>query len=233
MVDVVIVEDDKDLAGSVVRYLSLVGMNIKAAGSSAEMDALLVSTIPDILILDVNLPGEDGFSIASRLREHTNMRIIMLTARQEVDSRVLGRTAGADVYLTKPVELRELEATIHSLYRRIQQGNNHSHDASKSATRSCWSFDATDWSVISPNGSRVVLTTSEYRVVQLLLSKPGEGVTRDELGAVLGKKLNGYEDRSIDALIARLRKKIQQASGEEIPIRTARSVGYVFAVQSA
>jgi two-component system OmpR family response regulator len=233
MVDVVIVEDDKDLAGSVVRYLSLVGMNIKAAGSGAEMNALLASTIPDVLILDVNLPGEDGFSIASRLREHTNMRIIMLTARQEVDSRVLGRTAGADVYLTKPVELRELEATIHSLYRRIQQGNDQSPSSSRPPERSCWSFDATDWSVISPNGSRVVLTTSEYRVIQLFLSKPGVGVTREELGAALGKKLNGYDDRSIDALIARLRKKIQQASGEEIPIRTARSVGYVFAVQSA
>jgi DNA-binding response OmpR family regulator len=232
MVNVVIVEDDKDLAGSVVRYLSLVGMSIKAAGSGAEMDALLASFTPDILILDVNLPGEDGFSIASRLREHTNLRIIMLTARQSVDSRVLGRTAGADVYLTKPVELRELEATIHSLYRRIQQGNDHGSDAEKPDNRSCWSFDATDWSVISPNGSRVVLTTSEYRVVQLLLSKPGEGVTREELGAVLGKKLNGYEDRSIDALIARLRKKIHEAAGEEIPIRTARSVGYVFAVQS-
>ena len=232
MVNVVIVEDDKDLAGSVVRYLSLVGMSIKAAGSGAEMDALLASFTPDILILDVNLPGEDGFSIASRLREHTNLRIIMLTARQSVDSRVLGRTVGADVYLTKPVELRELEATIHSLYRRIQQGNDHGSDAAKPDNRSCWSFDATDWSVISPNGSRVILTTSEYRVVQLLLSKPGEGVTREELGAVLGKKLNGYEDRSIDALIARLRKKIHEAAGEEIPIRTARSVGYVFAVQS-
>ena len=232
MINVVIVEDDKDLAGSVVRYLSLVGMSIKAAGSGAEMDALLASFTPDILILDVNLPGEDGFSIASRLREHTNLRIIMLTARQSVDSRVLGRTAGADVYLTKPVELRELEATIHSLYRRIQQGNDHGSDAEKPDNRSCWSFDATDWSVISPNGSRVILTTSEYRVVQLLLSKPGEGVTREELGAVLGKKLNGYEDRSIDALIARLRKKIHEAAGEEIPIRTARSVGYVFAVQS-
>ena len=232
MINVVIVEDDKDLAGSVVRYLSLVGMSIKAAGSGAEMDALLASFTPDILILDVNLPGEDGFSIASRLREHTNLRIIMLTARQSVDSRVLGRTAGADVYLTKPVELRELEATIHSLYRRIQQGNDHDSDAAKPDNRSCWSFDATDWSVISPNGSRVILTTSEYRVVQLLLSKPGEGVTREELGAVLGKKLNGYEDRSIDALIARLRKKIHEAAGEEIPIRTARSVGYVFAVQS-
>ena len=96
MIKVIVVEDDPDLCGSILRYLSLVGMTVKRAGSGEELDALLTTFTPDLLVLDVNLPGEDGFSIAARLRSVSKVGIVMLTARGQLDDRVLGLTAGAD-----------------------------------------------------------------------------------------------------------------------------------------
>ena len=228
MANIIVVEDDPDLCRSVVRYLSLVGMNVISAGSGAELDALLPVFTPDLLVLDVNLPDEDGFSIAARLRASTKIRIVMMTARSKLDDRVLGLVAGADAYLVKPVDFRELEATIHSLMRRLKiaaPARQEDHDDGQQA----WSFDAANWSLITPNGQVVPLTSAEYRVLQTLTADPGAPIPREGIAIALGKKVGSYDDRSIDAIMARLRRKVQSISGESLPIRAARAVGYVFA----
>ncbi len=229
MINVVVVEDDPDLCGSIVRYLSLVGMSVRRAGSGAELDQLLAAGIPDLLVLDVNLPGEDGFSIAARLRSTARLGIVMLTARGQLDDRVLGLTAGADAYLVKPVQFRELEAVIHSLTRRLREAPKEEKAEARDEAFRAWSFDAASWSLITPNGHQVPLTNAEYRVLQTLTSEPGASVGREEIAASLGKVVGGYDDRSIDAVMARLRRKVNAASGENLPIRAVRSVGYVFA----
>lgn len=230
MINIVVVEDDPDLCGSIVRYLSLVGMTVKRAGSGIELDAVLADFTPDLLVLDVNLPGEDGFSIASRLRAHSKVGIVMLTARGQLDDRVLGLTAGADAYLVKPVQFRELEAVIHSLTRRLREGVPEEKPEIREDGRN-WGFDSASWSLITPKGHQVPLTNAEYRVLRTLTSEPGASVTRDEIAASLGKTVGGYDDRSIDAVMARLRRKVNLATGENLPIRAVRSIGYVFAAQ--
>ncbi|MBI3444840.1 MAG: response regulator transcription factor [Magnetospirillum sp.] len=225
MINVMVVEDDPDLCGSVCRYLSLVGMNVQRAASGAEMDALLKDFPADLMVLDVNLPGEDGFSIAARLRSASKVGIIMLTARGQLDDRVLGLTAGADAYLVKPVQFRELEAVIHSLTRRLGESPAEEKRDSREENPQTWGFDAPSWSLITPGGHRVPLTNAEYRVLQTLTAS----VARDDIAAALGKSVGGYDDRSIDAVMARLRRKVNTATGENLPIRAVRSVGYVFA----
>ncbi|EME67662.1 response regulator [Paramagnetospirillum caucaseum] len=229
MIKVMVVEDDPDLCGSICRYLSLVGMNVQRAGSGAEMDALLQDFAPDLLVLDVNLPGEDGFSIAARLRSASKVGIIMLTARGQLDDRVLGLTAGADAYLVKPVQFRELEAVIHSLTRRLNELPAEEKREGREEGNQTWGFDAASWSLITPGGQRVPLTNAEFRVLQTLTQEPGASVARDDIAAALGKSVGGYDDRSIDAVMARLRRKVNAATGENLPVRAVRSVGYVFA----
>ena len=229
MINVVVVEDDPDLCGSILRYLSLVGMTVKRAGSGAELDAVLAGFTPDLLVLDVNLPGEDGFSIAARLRATSKFGIVMLTARGQLDDRVLGLTAGADAYLVKPVQFRELEAVIHSLARRLHEAQPEEKTDPREDGHRAWSFDAANWALLTPNGCQVSLTNAEYRVLQTLTAEPGASVAREDIATALGKTVGGYDDRSIDAVMARLRRKVQVATGENLPIRAVRSVGYVFA----
>jgi len=230
MIKVMVVEDDPDLCGSIARYLGLVGMSVRQAGSAADLDQELATFSPDLLVLDINLPGEDGFSIAARMRARSRMGIIMLTARGQLDDRVLGLTAGADSYLVKPVQFRELEAVIHSLSRRLRATEPAAAEPAAAAPPArAWSFDAGTWSLITPNGRAVPLTNAEYRVMQILAAEPGASVGRDEIAAALGKVVGGYDDRSIDAVMARLRRKVQTATGEALPVRSVRSVGYVFA----
>jgi len=225
MTNVIVVEDDPDLRGTIVRYLSLVGMAVRCAGSGVELDALLPTFTPDLMVLDVNLPGEDGFSIAARLRSNSKMGIVMLTARSQLDDRVLGLVAGADAYLVKPVEFRELEATIHSLMRRLNVDQPARQEACEDG-QPAWGFDAATWSLITPDGP---LTNAEYRGLQTLTIDPGAPVPRNDIAAALGKTVGDYDDRSIDAVMARLRRKVSTTTGESLPIRAVRSVGYVFA----
>ncbi|WP_173985147.1 response regulator transcription factor [Magnetospirillum sp. SS-4] len=231
MINVIVVEDDPDLCGSIVRYLSLVGMSVQRAGSGGELDAVMATFVPDLLVLDINLPGEDGFSIASRLRSKSKVGIVMLTARGQLDDRVLGLTAGADAYLVKPVQFRELEAVIHSLVRRMRDAQPDDKAEPREENHRTWGFDAASWSLITPAGRQVPLTNAEYRVLQTLTQEPGASVSREDIAAALGKPVGGYDDRSIDAVMARLRRKVQTATGEVLPIRAVRSVGYVFAAQ--
>ncbi|CAA7618450.1 Response regulator [Candidatus Terasakiella magnetica] len=229
MINVIVVEDDPDLCGSICRYLSLVGMKVERAGSGLELDAVLTHFTPDLLVLDINLPGEDGFSIAARLRTSSKMGIVMLTARGQLDDRVLGLTAGADAYLVKPVQFRELEAVIHSLTRRLRDTPRDEAPEPRDEAIRSWSFDAGTWSLITPNGQQVPLTNAEYRVLQTLTAEPGASITREEIATALGKSVGGYDDRSIDAVMARLRRKVSTATGENLPVRAVRSIGYVFA----
>jgi DNA-binding response OmpR family regulator len=229
MIKVIVVEDDPDLCGSICRYLSLVGMTVERAGSGVDLDQVLAHFTPDLLVLDINLPGEDGFSIAARLRSSSRLGIVMLTARGQLDDRVLGLTAGADAYLVKPVQFRELEAVIHSLTRRMRSGPREEPADSRDEQVRVWSFDAGSWSLITPNGHQVPLTNAEFRVLQTLTAEPGASVAREDIAAALGKVVGGYDDRSIDAVMARLRRKVSTATGENLPVRAVRSIGYVFA----
>lgn len=239
MAKILVVEDDADLCDSVCRYLTMIGMEVQGANSVRGLFDCFRRFPAEVVVLDVNLPDGSGFEAARRLREQSgpagqSVGIVMLTARETLDDRVLGLTCGADTYMVKPVQLRELEAVIFSLLRRVTSSHTHSRIAPPPSQRTdAWSFDAASWSLVTPNGRTVALTNAEYAVLQELMAHSGQSISREQIARAMGKSPGDSEDRSIDAILTRLRRKVRSETGETLPVRAARTVGYVFAAPVA
>lgn len=237
MARIAIVEDESHLLGDLVEYLSGCGHEVEGCADGVALDAALTRGPIDILILDINLPGEGGFSIAGRLRAKSDIGIIMLTARGLNVDRVVGLEIGADVYLVKPVELRELEAQVRSLARRLKltpqpgpaQSPAETTPPAPSTSATDWAFDQLSWTLISPEGRTVKLTGNERVFIALLVSRPGEPVSRDEIFRALGKRGWDPADRSVDSMVRRLRAKGAEAVGQPLPIESVHGIGYAFA----
>ncbi|OAN48033.1 DNA-binding response regulator [Paramagnetospirillum marisnigri] len=241
MARIAVVEDEAPLRTDLVEYLSACGHEVGGCADGKELEQLLDQRPIDIIILDVNLPGEGGFSIAGRLRSHSEVGIIMLTARGLNVDRVVGLEVGADVYMVKPVELRELEAQVRTLARRMRAGasapqpidsdadSHHSAPPVTSTAATEWIYDQLTWTLIAPDGKSVKLTGNERVFVSLLVSRPGEPVSRDEIFRALGKRGWDPADRSVDSMVRRLRAKGLTALEQELPIESVHSVGYAFA----
>lgn len=216
---VLLVDDEEDFRQPTLRYLTRMGMTVLGVGSAAEMDAKLAEFTPDVVVLDVNMPGETGFDAVKRLRRDSTSGLVMLTARSKVDDRIFGLTQGADSYLSKPVSLHELEVVIRGLFLRLE--------ASPMKPESGWLFDASRWTLTAPDGKTERVSAAEHGVLALLMAAPGQPVARDALFQALGRLPSGPEDRSVDLLVSKLRRKFVD-SQFTIPIRSVRNVGYVF-----
>ena len=231
---VLVIEDDDDLRDTVLRYLRGVGMLARGLESAEMLDAELERQDFDAVVCDVNLPGEDGFSVLARLRSRSAMRIVMLTARGMLNDRLHGLGLGADYYLVKPVNLRELEMVLNNLLQRSQEAQGQDTrepgpDAvPESAVLAPWRYHATTWLLLSPAGARVQLSSAEARLLLCLLELPREVVGRAALLAAMGRPgLEAYE-RNLDVTVSRLRRKAEQACGEKLPIVAVRGEGYSF-----
>lgn len=218
---VMLVDDEEDFREPVARFLRKAGMDVVGVGSVEEMAEPMTGWRPDVIVLDVNLPGESGMAALQRLRSESSAGLVMVTAQGGVDDRIHGLTLGADSYLGKPVNIRELEAVIRSLSSRIAP------DKPVSAPESGWVFDTERWTLISPHAEEVRLSAAEHSVLMALTRQPGQPVSRDVLFNALGKQPAGPEDRSLDVLVSRLRRKFPD-SIITLPIRSVRGIGYVF-----
>ena len=232
VIRVLVIEDDDDLRNTLVRYLSGVGMQACGVASAEEVDTQLARQDVDAAVCDVNLPGEDGFAVLARLRSRSVMRIVMLTARGMANDRLRGLGLGADYYLVKPVNLRELEMVLRNLMQRSeeQQGvREPAQDAAVAlAVPRLWRFQSTNWVLLAPDGQRVQLSSSEARLVHCLFARPREVVDRTTLLAAMGRPgLEAYE-RNLDVTVSRLRRKAEQACGQKLPIVAVRGEGYSF-----
>lgn len=235
---IVVVEDENSLRSDMVEYLSNCGFDAIGARDGAELDRLLRSRNAAIIILDVNLPDEDGFKIAARLRDGHGAGIIMVTARSSTVDRVVGLEIGADAYLVKPVELRELEAQVKSLLRRLSEraaetasqtaNGTAGGEAGDSADEARWSLDPTEWSLTNPAGIRISLTSMEMKLTSLLAAQARKPATRDQISQALYNRRWNPEDRSIDTVVGRLRHKVEGAIGGPAPLKSVHGVGYVF-----
>lgn len=226
---IALVDDEPDFREPVARYLRKKGMTVHEAGSIEALTPLLAEAGADILLLDINLPGESGLDAVERLRAETGAGVIMVTARGTLEDRIHGLNQGADGYLCKPVSLRELEAMVRSVWRRVA-GRSAAVDgrsAPEEPEEGEWVFDANAWTLMSPGGEALRLSSAEYDVLSLLITNPGEPVPRDALFAALKRPSSGPEDRAIDILISRLRRKFSDSTFR-LPIRSVRGVGYVF-----
>lgn len=230
MARIAVVEDEASLRGDLVEYLSACGHAVTGCEDGAALDRALAVHPVDMVILDVNLPGENGFSIAKRLRDHSEIGIIMLTARGVNVDRVVGLEIGADVYLVKPVELRELEAQVRTLARRIQAAPPAPMPAPAAAPHPTgWVYDQVAWALVAPGGAALKLTANERIFVNLLVERPGEPVSRADIFRALGKREWDVGDRSVDSMVRRLRAKGEETLGGELPIEAVHGTGYAFA----
>lgn len=225
-VRVLVIEDDEDLRDTLCRYLSGIGMTVHGLDSAEHLEEHLAQHSADLLICDVNLPGENGFSIVARLRQKTRAGIVMLTARGQEDDRMLGLSLGADHYLVKPVNLRELEFVVRNLHRRLSE--TPVAVEAEPVAQGVWKFDSTVWSLTAPNGATAQLTMAEFRMLQCLVAHPGEVATREQLLAAMDRPNLEIYSRNLDVTVSRLRKKVEDACGQKLPVTSARGMGYVF-----
>ena len=237
MARIAVVEDEASLRADLVEYLTACGHGVAGCEDGKALDAALAVQPVDIVVLDVNLPGEDGFSIAKRLRDHSDVGIIMLTARGVNVDRVVGLEIGADVYLVKPIELRELEAQVRTLARRLKvSGSPVAAPAAapgmavaSASAAAGWIYDQVAWALLSPKGGALKLTANERVFVNLLVERPGEPVSRADIFRALGKREWDVGDRSVDSMVRRLRAKGEEVLGHPLPIEAVHGTGYAFA----
>ena len=216
-----IVDDDRELSSMLVTYLTGQGYLVTVLDHGGGLDALLAQAAPDLLILDVMLPGEDGLSIARRLSG--TLPILMLSARGEDIDRILGLEFGADDYLAKPFNPRELLARVRALLRRA-----HKPPPNDTLRFGEYALDLAR-RTLHKNGAPLALTSAEFALLKVLASHPGRVFTRDDLVTVASDGPDRLPfDRSIDARVARLRKKLDDASDAPRYIRTVWGAGYVF-----
>lgn len=222
--DILLVEDEPQLADQVSRSLVRAGHNVsKAVDGPSAVDAVVNSRF-DLVLLDVNLPGFDGFEVLSRIRAaKLPVRVLMLTARSEVGDRVAGLKGGADDYLTKPFALEELLARIEVLGRR-----NVSSPAESVLQVGDVCMDLGSRKV-SRGGEKIELSPREFEVLQVFMKEPGRVFTRDEICERIWEREHEYDTRTVEIFIMRLRKKLDHA-GKDSVIRTIRSVGYMMKV---
>jgi DNA-binding response OmpR family regulator len=218
---VAVLEDDIELRDDVLLPgLDDFGFDVVGYGRPAELYGALLGRRFDIVVLDVGLPDEDGFSVTRRLREHSSIGIVMLTGRDGVPDRVRGLSEGADAYLAKPVQTELLAATLRSLDRRLR-----AHTAEPLPGH--WTVDGSGWCLVAPGGGAVALTLAERRVLGLLLATPAEPVSRDALIAALTDDIHDFDPHRLENLVHRLRRKAQDATGEALQLRAVHGVGYV------
>jgi len=227
---ILVVDDDRAVSRLLQTYLEREGYLVLKADSVADMRRTVETTILDMVLLDVGLPGEDGWSALKWLRARGDLPVIMLTGRSEMTDKVVGLELGADDYLVKPFELRELLARIRTVQRRFIKATERAADlaAADKITFADWVLDPASQLVKSQSGEQLHLTLAEYRILELLARHPGRAIRRDDLmNAAAGRDWDPM-DRSIDVHISNLRKKLDRDPQLPSLIRTVRGAGYMF-----
>ena len=227
-----LVEDDSEIGALISRYLKANQIDVELVKDGVAMDAALADRKFDLLILDLNLPGEDGLSICRRIRAEGSMPIIIVTAQSEDVDKIVGLEMGADDYVTKPFNPRELLARIRSVLRRANAPETPEAGFHRQVYRfSGWILDLSARELVSPQGAKIATTGAEFDLLHALCEHPNRVLTRDQLINLTHGPMAGPFERSIDTLISRLRQKIEpEAKGPKL-IQTVRSEGYMFATQ--
>src|SRR5690606_28208742 len=223
---ILVVEDNPDLRIEIVDYLKFCHYTATGADSIQQMQDALRDEHWNILLLDLTLPDGDGLATAKKLRSIYGLKlgIIMVTARGHVEDRIEGISSGADAYLVKPINLKELKVTIDQLNLRISELLN------ETSSPTHWLLDQQALELICPNNHRIGLTVTESSLLKALLNQPGQAVTRDELCNYLPPGNHHDNTRRLDSILSRLRSKTKKETGISLPIHTLRNKGYVFAV---
>jgi two-component system OmpR family response regulator len=227
---ILVVDDDREIRDLLNRFLVKHGLRVSTARDGVEMSRVLDGAAIDLVVLDLMLPGEDGLSLCRKLRSTTNLPVIMLTAMGEDTDRIVGLEMGADDYLPKPFNPRELLARVKAVLRRVQtlpaaspKGDTAKFDG--------WTLDLGSRRLTSPQGEEVELSTGEYDLLLAFATHPRRVLSRDQLLDLARGRTAAPFDRSVDIQVMRLRRKIEVDPKEPRLIKTVRGGGYMFAAE--
>jgi two-component system phosphate regulon response regulator OmpR len=232
---VLIVEDDRDVRTMLAEYLGGNGYDVAQADGGDAMRAALAERVPQVVLLDVRLPGEDGLALARYLRERYELGIIMVTAAGEVVDRIVGLEMGADDYVAKPFDLRELLARLRSVMRRVQARAGAAPEAPAAKPQDAGRvpigralLDLRSHQLFDRDGAEVAITTMEFDLLKAFVDHPNQVLSRDRLLTLTRNREWEPFDRSIDIRIARVRRKVEEDPDNPKAIRTVRGAGYMF-----
>jgi two-component system OmpR family response regulator len=224
-----VVDDDTDITTLLGNYLGGQGFRVSQLHSGRSLVSLMASDPPALVLLDLGLPGEDGLVIARQLREHWRCGLVIVTGRGDPVDKVVGLEIGADDYVTKPFDLRELVARIKAVLRRLEPPPSQPAEAARALLRfEGWRLDQAARQLESPSGAAVALTAGEFDLLCVFANNAGRVLSRDFLLEHTRGREAGPFDRTIDVQVGRLRKKIESDPEDPRLIRSVRSAGYVF-----
>ncbi|HYD67169.1 response regulator transcription factor [Azospirillum sp.] len=227
MARILVADDEPEIRQLVAEYLGLHGFAVTTAADGAEARRLLSGTPPDLAVLDIAMPGEDGLSLARFAREQHDIGIVMLTAAGTPIDRIVGLEVGADDYMAKPFEPAELEARIVAVLRRRMRLGVRAPDGTVRVGR--FHFHQGQRRVVDGSGAALTLSATEAELLGAFVANPGRVLSRDELLDLAPPRGDEPFDRSIDNRVARLRRKIEVDPAKPDVIKTVRGAGYVFA----
>jgi len=234
---IAVLDDEADITQLLAGYLATQGYRVSQVHAGPALLALMEADPPALVLLDLGLPGEDGFAIARQLREHFHVGLVIVTGRGDAVDKVVGLEVGADDYVTKPFDLRELAARIKAVLRRLAPASQSGSAAAATAPAAPasrerfrfagWQFDTAARKLLDPHGTEVVLTTGEFDLLAVLVRHAGRVLSRDFLLEQTRGRDAGPFDRTIDVQVGRLRRKMEADSERPELIKSVRGAGYV------
>ena len=229
---ILVVDDDAEIRALLREYLQKQDYRVTAVADGKAMRGAIEVSKPDVIVLDLMMPGEDGLSLCRDVRARSSVPIIMLTARGDETDRIVGLEMGADDYLPKPFNPRELLARIKSVLRRARSVPDNLRQPDAASYRFAgWTLDVATRNLAAPDRVVVALSGTEYRLLRVFLDHPNRVLTRDQLIDFMLSRDAAPFDRSIDVQVSRLRHRLRDDAKEPAIIKTVRGQGYVFATQ--
>jgi two-component system, OmpR family, response regulator len=222
---ILVVDDQQEICDAIREYLTNEGFRVSTVNDGAGLREEMARAPVDLVILDLMLRGEDGLQLACELRSQSDIGIIMLTGRGETVDRIIGLEMGADDYLSKPFNLRELLARVRSVLRRGERSDAPTRSRIRFAG---WTFDPTSRELLSPTGDDVRLTTGEFEVLSAFINHANQVLSRDRLLDLSRNREGGPFDRTMDVQVGRLRRKLEDDPKNPTMIKTVRGGGYIF-----
>ena len=231
-VHIAVLDDDAEITRLLAGYLQNQGYRVSETHAGPALLRLMAADPPDLVLLDLGLPGEDGFSIARQLREHWHCGLVIVTGRGDAVDKVVGLEVGADDYVTKPFDLRELLARIKAVLRRTLAAPAPARAAAAEAAArryrfADWELDLAARRLVDPGGREVALTGGEFDLLSVFLAHPGRVLSRDFLLEQTRGREAAPFDRTIDVQVGRLRKKLEADVDDPRIIKSVRSAGYI------
>lgn len=223
---IAVVDDDPSIRETLEGFLKAEGYDICCAADAEELDRVMRLRPVDLVLLDIRLPGRDGLSLTRELREKSEIGVILITGRNDKVDRILGLEYGADDYIVKPIDERELLPRVRNLLRRVE----HSRSCNVPSTLSfgAYRLDTRGRSLTDSAGTNVPLTTAEFDLLQVLVRNAGQVMSRERLISAIKRRRFESMDRTIDTLVRRLRRKIEADPDNPQLIKTIHGTGYVF-----